>query len=232
MINELSTNAPDDVSYKNIFLYICLFLLVAGAIGVTLYFLVFRKKSCKADKDCKSGQTCVSGKCQVAPPSSDCKSNNDCKLGQNCVSGKCQQFVPPTPSSGGCTTDKDCGSGKACVGGQCQPVVPPIPSGGCTTDKDCGSDKACVDRQCKPVSKKNTGDHCANNSECASNACGFVTGDPYTQCCAGHTYLDIAISKPDMCSLDIGQGCMVNNYCTSCNCANNICADPIPGQTC
>ena len=208
MINELSTNAPDDVSYKNIFLYICLFLLVAGAIGVTLYFLVFRKKSCKADKDCKSGQTCVSG--------------------------KCQQFVPPTPSSGGCTTDKDCGSGKACVGGQCQPVVPPIPSGGCTTDKDCGSDKACVDRQCKPVSKKNTGDHCTNNSECVSNACGFVTGDPYTQCCAGHTFTNLINGKTDICSLDKGQTCYQNIFCTSCNCdqISSSCVDPVPSQTC
>jgi hypothetical protein len=229
MINEL---APE-VSYKNIFLYTFLFLLIAGAIGVTLYFLVFRKKSCKADKDCKSGQTCVSGKCQVAPPSSDCKSNNDCKLGQTCFSGKCQQFVPPTPSSGGCTIDKDCGLGKACVGGQCQPVVPPS-SGGCNADKDCGSGKACVGGQCQPVSKKNTGDHCANDSECASNACGFVTGDPYTQCCAGHTFTNLINGKTDICSLDKDQICYNNDNCTSCHCdmSKIKCADPIPGQTC
>lgn len=176
MINELPTKAPE-VSYKNIFLYTFLFLLIAGAIGVTLYFLVFQKKSCK--------------------------SNNDCKLGQNCVSGKCQQFVPSTPSSGGCTTDKDCGSGKACVGGQCQ-----------------------------PVSKKNTGDHCANNSECASNACGFVTGDPYTQCCAGHTFTNLINGKTDICSLDKDQICYNNDNCTSCHCDMPKCADPIPGQTC
>lgn len=85
MINEL---APG-MSYKNIFLYICLFLLIAGAIGVTLYFLVFRKKSCKADKDCKSGQICVSGKCQVAPPSpGGC--DPKCTEGQTCNNGKCQ----------------------------------------------------------------------------------------------------------------------------------------------
>jgi Cys-rich repeat protein len=203
MINELPTKAPE-VSYKNIFLYICLFLLIAGAIGVTLYFLVFRKKSCKADKDCKSGQTCISGKCQVAPPSSDCKSNNDCKLGQNCV------------------------------GGQCQPVIPPIPSGGCTTDKDCGSGKACVGGKCQPVSKKNTGDHCSNNSECASNACGFVIGDPYTQCCAGHTFTNLINGKTDICSLDKDQICYNNDNCTSCHCdmSKIKCADPIPGQTC
>ena len=86
MINEL---APE-MSYKNIFLYTFLFLLIAGAIAVTLYFLAFRKKSCKADKDCKSGHTCVSGKCQVAPPGSGCKDDSDCASGQTCQQGKCQ----------------------------------------------------------------------------------------------------------------------------------------------
>lgn len=203
MINELPTKAPE-MSYKNIFLYTFLFLLIAGAIGVTLYFLVFRKKSCKADKDCKSGQTCVSGKCQVAPPSSDCKSNNDCKLGQNCVSGKCQQFVPPTPSPGGCTPA--CEPDQTCFGGQCQ-SVPPTPN--C---KKCTSDQTLACR-------KNDNVYCTENSECTSNACGLVTGDPMQKCCVGHVFKN---SNNEMvCSLEKGQECIENYYCTSWNCQND-----------
>ena len=89
MINELPTKAME-VSYKNIFIYICLFLLVAGGIGTALYFLVFRKKSCKADKDCKSGQTCVSGKCQPVNPPSPGGCDPKCTEGQTCNNGKCQ----------------------------------------------------------------------------------------------------------------------------------------------
>ena len=79
-----------EVSYKNIFIYICLFLLVAGGIGTALYFLVFRKKSCKTDKDCKSGQICVSGKCQPVKPPSPGGCDPKCTEGQTCNNGKCQ----------------------------------------------------------------------------------------------------------------------------------------------
>jgi Cys-rich repeat protein len=99
MINELPTEVS--YSYKNIFLYICLFLLVAGGIGTAVYFLIFRKKSCKTDKDCKSGQTCNGGKCQS--PASGCKDDSDCAKGNICVNGQCQPVAP----SSGCKDDSD-----------------------------------------------------------------------------------------------------------------------------
>jgi hypothetical protein len=143
MINELPTETS--YSYKNIFLYICLFLLVAGGIGTALYFLISRKKSCKTDKDCKSGQTCNGGKCQS--PASGCNSDKDCASGQTCNGGKCQ-----SPASG-CNTDKDCASGNTCVNGQCQPVVP---SSGCSTDSDCAKGHTCVSGKCQPVTPPTT----------------------------------------------------------------------------
>jgi hypothetical protein len=115
MINELPTEVS--YSYKNIFLYICLFLLVAGVIGITLYFLIFRKKSCKADKDCKSGQTCNGGKCQSS--ASGCKDDSDCASGNTCVNGQCQQVAP---AASGCGADKKCAEGNTCVNGKCQPL--------------------------------------------------------------------------------------------------------------
>jgi hypothetical protein len=138
MINEL----PKEVSYsyKNIFLYICLFLLVAGGIGTTIYFLIFRKKSCKTDKDCKSGQTCSGGKCQS--PASGCK--DDCAKSHTCVSGKCQPVAP----SSGCKDNSDCQKGHTCVNGKCQPVAP---SSGCKDNSDCQKGKTCVNGQCQHV---------------------------------------------------------------------------------
>lgn len=108
MINEL----PKEVSYsyKNIFLYICLFLLVAGGIGTALYFLISRKKSCKTDKDCKSGQTCNGGKCQpVAPPASGCNTDKDCASGNTCQQGKCKS-VSKKNTGDHCANNSECAS--------------------------------------------------------------------------------------------------------------------------
>lgn len=87
--------APDNVplqlseiSHKTVLIYLCVFLLIVGGIGAALYFLVFKKKSCKIDSDCSTGEICHDGKCQKLVPSNKCKSDADCENAQ-CINNKC-----------------------------------------------------------------------------------------------------------------------------------------------
>lgn len=115
--------APDNVpvpsselSHKTVLIYIFVFLLIVAAIGAALYFLVFKKKSCKIDSDCSTGEICHDGKCQKLAPSNKCKGDNECGNNQVCDinSGKCVT----KPSQKKCQQDEDCGNAQ-CTNNTC-----------------------------------------------------------------------------------------------------------------
>ena len=89
MSSDLNVVASvSELSHKTVIIYLCVFLFIVGSIGATLYFLVFKKKSCKIDSDCSTGEICHDGKCQKLVPSTKCKSDTDCGNAQ-CINNKC-----------------------------------------------------------------------------------------------------------------------------------------------
>jgi len=64
MSSDLPVVAPvSELSHKTVIIYLCVFLLVVGGIGAAIYFLVFKKKSCKTDSDCGSDEVCWNNIC-------------------------------------------------------------------------------------------------------------------------------------------------------------------------
>ena len=57
MTPDVSTPVSE-LSHKTVLIYLCVFLLIVGGIGTALYFLVFKKKSCKIDSDCSTDEIC------------------------------------------------------------------------------------------------------------------------------------------------------------------------------
>ena len=143
MSSDLPVVAPvSELSHKTVIIYLCVFLLVVGGIGAALYFLVFKKKSCKTDSDCSTGEICNDGKCYKIDPSTKCKSDGDCGNNQVCDSGKCVT----KPSQKQCTKDGDCGNGMICdiKSGKC--VTKPSQKQ-CTKIEDCGNAQ-CINNKC------------------------------------------------------------------------------------
>jgi hypothetical protein len=115
MSSDLPVVAPvSELSHKTVIIYLCIFLLVVGGIAAALYFLVFKKKSCKTDNDCKTGEFCHDGKCYKIDPSTKCKSDNECGNNQVCDNGKCVT----KPSQKQCQQDEDCGNAQ-CINNKC-----------------------------------------------------------------------------------------------------------------
>jgi len=64
MSSDLPVAAPvSELSHKTVIIYLCVFLLIVGGIAAALYFLVFKKKSCKTDSDCGSDEVCWNNIC-------------------------------------------------------------------------------------------------------------------------------------------------------------------------
>ena len=67
MTPDVSTPVSE-LSHKTVIIYLCVFLLIVGGIGAALYFLVFKKKSCKIDSDCSTGEICWNNICNETGP--------------------------------------------------------------------------------------------------------------------------------------------------------------------
>jgi len=172
MNSDLPVAAPvSELSHKTVIIYLCVFLLIVGGIGAALYFLVFKKKSCKTDSDCKTGEICNDEKCYKIDPSTKCKSDGDCGNNQVCDSGKCVT----KPSQTQCTKDGDCGNGMICDNGKC--VTKPSQKQ-CTKDGDCGNGMICDIKsgKCvtKPSQKQCQQDEDCGNAQCIYNKCVFA----------------------------------------------------------
>ena len=64
MSSDLPVVVPvSELSHKTVIIYLCVFLLIVGGIAAALYFLVFKKKSCKTDSDCGSDEVCWNNIC-------------------------------------------------------------------------------------------------------------------------------------------------------------------------
>lgn len=102
---------------------ILLIILIIGNLILlgTILFLIFKKQSCKSDKDCGTGKKCVKGSCTKT---TTCDSYKDCATGQVCLKGVCV-------NSSTCKTDKDCTTGQICLKGACviAPATDNLPVG-------------------------------------------------------------------------------------------------------